>query len=90
MANTMTKKLETARSNVHRLEVLSQIYDAIEERMKWDCMEATDEKDENGNRIFKSYMSYKDLEPFTYEYDKARAEKVWREVLSAVEKLADK
>ena len=69
------------RNKADRLDAISRVYNSIEQAMKYDAMEWTDEIDENGETVYKApkeddwrYVNYK----------------VWQEVLDAVVKLAEK
>lgn len=87
---TMEKKLAEVKESAFRIEVLSEIYDTVERQMNWDCL-YSEETDENGNMIYISYAKkYQDIEPGSYEERMVKKEKIWNEVLKAIEKLADK
>lgn len=88
---TMEKKLAEVKESAFRIEVLAEIYEVVERQMKWDCMCSGEETDENGNLVYESYAKkYQDVEPDSYEGRMIKKEKIWNEVLKAIEKLADK
>ena len=91
MSATMKKKLDEANEKACRAEILDSICDLIEQQMNWDCMNPTDDYDEEGHRIYESYAKkYQDIKPDSYEGRMIKKEKIWNEVLKAIEKLADK
>ena len=81
MKNRIDVLADELRNRADRLDAISRVYSSIEQAMKYDAMAWTDETDENGDTIYTApgeddwrYVNYK----------------VWKEVLEAVIKLAEK
>lgn len=74
----MEKKIEQMRKELDRAIQISEIYDEIVNQMKWNAMERTEEKDENGDAIYKA------PDKDSWRYDKYNA---YKEVLSVIEKM---
>ena len=77
------EKYDEVRQQADRISVLGQIYEKVEDTMKWNCMEYHSADDEHESAWFTDY------EEDNYHYERAVFEKeVYEEVLAAIEKLA--
>lgn len=87
MAN-LSKKAEQLRKAATRVDNLSQIYEEVEDKMKWNIMDYHEPDDEHEEPWFTIPEPQDEYD----EYTQRRLDKyeVYQEVLATIEKLATK